>query len=120
MIGSCMILRRHPDSPTRTIILPAPFLSASDFNESKVFGPPLFCPFRPSLSCLFSCKSELPILQPLCFDNHTNCRGVGGVPPTLISFWEETEARNKTKERGTRGAIAPSGTPPWLVAQFVP
>ena len=75
-----MVFRRRPNSPTRTIILPAPFLSASDFNESKVFGPPLFCPFRPSLSPLFSCNSKLPILQPLCFDNHANCRGVGGTP----------------------------------------
>ena len=93
-----MILRRHPDSPTRTIILPAPFLSASDFNESKVFGPPLFCPFRPSLSCLFSCKSELPILQPLCFDNHANCRGVGGTPYLdFILGGNGSEKQNKSR-----------------------
>ena len=38
----------------------------------------LFCRICPSLSCLFSCKYKLPILQILCFDNDANCRGVGG------------------------------------------
>ena len=42
------------------------------------------CPFCPSLSCLFSYKYKLPLLQPLCFDNHANCPG-GGIPPRGVA-----------------------------------
>ncbi len=81
---------RTCDYPTRMIILPTPFLTGRERSESKDLSASLhtptnfqqltnlpLCPqeFCPTAIPFVSVEYELPILQALCFDSYTKCRG---------------------------------------------
>lgn len=68
------------DAPPATLFLSKICIVAGGWvgeQRSALLNALLLCPFCPSPIALFSTSSELPNLQPVCFDNDMNCPGRG-------------------------------------------